>query len=556
MTFKDTSRVDPLQQVIRLINQAQKQSEVEANPDAPYLRAIRDYFEAEGCVLLAFEGGSNNLVTKKEFHRGSEWQITGGLELNKGLLFDTLKTDTVKEFSSPTTHTGFYPLLDCVKDINPQFMVCGTLENYSQKFGVVGLINPRNYFVNTKDKILFQLFLSALTSQYYVSLITREMRAVDEDLHVSRLQLLNSRNALRSLFDNIPDSFYMVDKNYRLKTVNLSRAKRVEKAPRDLVGRICYEAFFNSPEPCPECLLNQVVSTRAPGKLFAHSWPSEKNPREWDVSCYPAFDAEGNIEQVIFLEQDVTDKRKMEEDLIQNEKLLAIGQLAAGVAHEINNPLTSILANSQMLLLDLNPEQNELVESVTLIEMAARRASKVVENLQSMVRKEKFDFQRLDLNESIQNALMLVSHEFMSRQISIRFTPGVGMPMIVASADHLQGVWINLLMNSIEAIDDVTGEIKIATLFDNGKYYVEIKDTGSGIPEENLEKIFEPFFSTKKARHGTGLGLSLAKRIIQAHDGQILVESAPNQGTRFTIILPERTADELYSISKGDLGLI
>lgn len=556
MVLHETSRVDPLLQVMRLIYEAQKQSEVETNPVSPFMRAMRDYFETEGCVALVFDGGGNGRVTKTELYRGSDWRITNGLDFEKGLLFNTLNTGTIQEFSSPTTHSGFYPVLDCVKDLTPQFMVCGPVENYSKKHGVVGLINPRNYFVNTKDKILFQLFLSSLSNQYYASMIMREMRAVDEDLHVSRQQLLNSRNALRSLFDNIPDSFYMVDTNYKLKAVNLSRANRVGKSPRELVGRKCYEALFGLSEPCSECLLQEVVTTGSPKQLFHHSWLLEKRPREWDINCYPVCGAEGNIEQVILLEQDVTDKRKMEEDLIQNEKLLAIGQLAAGVAHEINNPLTSILANSQMLMLDLDPEQNELVESVTLIEMAARRATKVVENLQSMVRKEKFDFQRMDLNESIQNALMLVSHEFMSRQISIRFTPGTGMPLIVASGDHLQGVWINLLMNSIEAIDDVPGEIKIATLFDNGKFYIEIKDSGAGIPEEYLDKIFEPFFSTKKARHGTGLGLSLAKRIIQAHDGQILVESAPSQGTRFMIILPEKSADELYSISKGDLGLI
>lgn len=556
MDLHETSRVDPLLQVMRLIDQAQKQSEIETNPDPPFMRAMRDYFETDGVVALVFDGGDNGRVTKMELHRGSEWRITNGLDFEKGLLFGTLKTGTIQEFSSPATNKGFYPVLDCVKDLTSQFMVCGPVEHCAKKYGVIGLINPRNYFVNSKDKILFQLFLTSLSNQYYASMIMREMRAVDEDLHVSRQQLLNSRNALRSLFDNIPDSFYMVDTNYRLKAVNLSRANRLGKPPRELVGKKCHEALFGLAEPCDECLLKEVISTGKPMQLVHHTWLLEKRPREWDINCYPVTNADGNIEQVILLEQDVTDKRKMEEDLIQNEKLLAIGQLAAGVAHEINNPLTSILANSQMLMLDLDPEQNELLESVTLIEMAARRATKVVENLQSMVRKERFDLQRLDLNESIQNALMLVSHEFMSRQISIRFTPGSGMPLIVASGDHLQGVWINLLMNAIEAIGDVPGEIKIATLFDDGKFYVEIKDSGAGIPEEYLDKIFEPFFSTKKARHGTGLGLSLAKRIIQAHDGQILVESAPDQGTRFMIILPEKTADELYSISKGDLGLI
>jgi len=556
MSLKQTSHIDSLQQAIRFIDQAQKQAEAESVPDNPFMRAMRDYFEAEGCVLLFYENANKSLVTKKEISHGPEWRVTSGLEFNRGLLFSTYEANQIQEFTGPTAGKDYFPRIDGVKDVIPQFIVCGPIQNHVRKFGIVALVNPHNYFINTKDKIIFQLFLSSLANQYYTSMIFKEMRAVDEDLHVSRLQLLNSRNALRSLFDSIPDSLYMVDQNYRLKAVNLSRAKRVKKAPRDLAGKLCYEVFFGLSSPCINCLIKPVFETGTPGQIFGHTWPNEASQREWDIKCYPVLDAEGKVENVFLLEQDVTDKRKMEEDLIQNTKLVAIGQLAAGVAHEINNPLTSILANSQMLLLDIDPKNTELVESVTLIEMAARRATKVVENLQSMVRKEKFEFQPIDLNESLQNALMLVSHEFMSRQISIRFTPGTGMPPIVASGDHLQGVWINLLMNAIEAIDSTNGEIKIATLFDEDKYYVEIKDNGAGISEENLGRIFEPFFSTKRSGRGTGLGLSMAKRIIQAHDGQILVESAPGQGSRFTIILPSRTAEQLFEISQGDLGLI
>ena len=123
------------------------------------------------------------------------------------------------------------------------------------------------------------------------------------------------------------------------------------------------------------------------------------------------------------------------------------------------------------------------------------------------------------------------------------------------SENHLQGVWINLLINSIEAIDSEKGEIKIATLYDEGKFYVEIKDTGMGISEENLSRIFEPFFTTKKSGRGTGLGLSLARRIIRAHGGQIHVESSTGEGTRFTIMLPERHEQDVGVISEGRPGV-
>jgi PAS domain-containing protein len=232
------------------LDQAQKPAEVESPPDNPFMRAMRDYFEAEGCVLLFYENANKTLVTKKEIGHGPEWRVTSGLEFTNGLLFSTFEANQIREFTGPTAGKDYFPRIDGVKDIIPQFIVCGPIQNHVRKFGMVALINPHNYFINTKDKIIFQLFLSSLAGQYYSSMIIKEMRAVDEDLHVSRLQLLNSRNALRSLFDSIPDSLYMVDENYRLKAVNLSRAKRVKKAPRDLGVRFVMKHFFGLSRPC------------------------------------------------------------------------------------------------------------------------------------------------------------------------------------------------------------------------------------------------------------------------------------------------------------------
>jgi two-component system NtrC family sensor kinase len=224
--------------------------------------------------------------------------------------------------------------------------------------------------------------------------------------------------------------------------------------------------------------------------------------------------------------------------LIQSEKLAAVGQLAAGVAHEINNPLAAIIANAQILLRETSPDDKDIRESLELIELAGSRASQVVKNLLGFARKEDYDFVRLDINETIQNAISLVQHEINSRQLKINLNLKDDLPPAVASKDHIQGVWINLLMNAIDAIDLSPGQITISTDYQNKEFKIVIEDNGKGIPPDKLARIFEPFYKTKSAGKGTGLGLSVCNRIIKKHSGEISAESVLGQGSKFVVTLP------------------
>jgi two-component system NtrC family sensor kinase len=145
----------------------------------------------------------------------------------------------------------------------------------------------------------------------------------------------------------------------------------------------------------------------------------------------------------------------------------------------------------------------------------------------------------IDLNESIQNALNLLSHEFITHPTTIHFDKGEDFPKLVASKENLQSVWINIIMNAIEAIGDKEGEINIVTRYKEGEFTITLRDNGPGIPEYQVGKIFEPFFTTKSPLKGTGLGLSVVHRIIKSHGGRIMVESKLGRGTQFTIMLPE-----------------
>jgi PAS domain S-box-containing protein len=544
-----------LNKAIQLISVAQNQGLEVENPDHQYVKMMKEFFGADAAVLHLIDPEDPQKVTKKELGKASEWKIIVNLDIDKGILNHCYKSAEIFQETNVNENPLYLSAFDGVKEIEPKSLVCTPIVSHSISFGTIGLINTLKLLDN-QDFSLLALFASKLADHLFYSKLLRESETTSDELKTSRLQLLHSRNTLRTLFDNIPESFYIVDRKYTITALNQSRANRTGQKPKDLVGRTCHEVLFGLNIPCPGCLVAKTYQTSSPTRRFRNLWMDERDNSEYEITTYPILDSDGSTQQVILLEQDITDKRKLEAELIQSEKLAAVGQLAAGVAHEINNPLTAVIANAQMLIQDISPDQTELMESAKLIEMAGIRANQVVKNLLGLVRKEESDFEPVDLNESIQSALMLVSHEFISRQITITFNRVEKIPSIIASANYLQGVWINLLMNSIEAIGSEKGEIKIGLHYEAGNFYVEFKDTGPGITDANLGRIFEPFFTTKQSGQGTGLGLSLVRRVIQAHGGQILVESSPGEGARFTIILPENGAKLHDKGELPELGLI
>ncbi len=370
---------------------------------------------------------------------------------------------------------------------------------------------------------------------------SKEMPSVmgpDNEHEPSYQELLKSRNTLRALFDSLPTAIYIIDQSYNLLAINVSRAARVGEKPSQLVGRKCYEKLFRRLTPCPACRVAETFTTGQNTVRVNREWLDSEKFIEWEIGTFPIYDGQNYPVQNIVIEQDVTEKRNLEMNLIQSEKLAAVGQLAASVAHEINNPLTAIIANAQILKREVPADHPEINDSVKLIEMAGIRASQVVRNLLGIARKEKYEFEPIDLNETLRNALSLVQHELVGRPIQVQINFQEDLPTIIASQDQLQGVWMNLLLNAIDAVDKLNGEITITTRFQEGAFHVDIMDNGKGISPDHLTHIFEPFFTTKAAGRGTGLGLSVCMGVIKHHGGDIKVESQIGKWTHFAVILP------------------
>ena len=259
-----------------------------------------------------------------------------------------------------------------------------------------------------------------------------------------------------------------------------------------------------------------------------------------NVATTPLRDSEGAIAGTIVIVEDISARVQLEEQLQISEKMASIGLLAAGVAHEVNTPLTGISSFTQMLLegADADDPRTKVLEK---IERQTFRAAKIVNGLLNLARPAKVDSGPVDLNAVINDVLSLLEHQLRTGSIQLRkeLSP---TPLVVQGIEYkLQQVFLNLFMNARDAMPK-GGWLTVVTRPAAAGAQVEIADTGSGIPAEQLSRIYDPFFTTKEIGNGTGLGLSITYGILQEHDGAITCESALGQGTRFTLTLPLASA--------------
>ncbi len=233
---------------------------------------------------------------------------------------------------------------------------------------------------------------------------------------------------------------------------------------------------------------------------------------------------------------------KVQKQLIQAEKLATVGTLAGGVAHEINNPLTAVLTNAQMLLMDTQSFDEDTQESLQLIEKAAQRCRIIVKKLMTYAKKpaEQDNFGKIDLLTVLKNSASLIRYQLAQENVSLDLEAEGGSYVVMGNQNELEQVFINLIINAKDAVKQAKGRgaVKVR-FFKEGKWVkVSVIDKGIGIAPDILPKIFDPFFTTKDVGKGTGLGLSICQKIIERHKGEIVVRSQPNKGSVFTVCLP------------------
>jgi two-component system, NtrC family, sensor kinase len=361
--------------------------------------------------------------------------------------------------------------------------------------------------------------------------------------HLAEAQETMQTNAeiLQSIIDGITDPLALANADGSLSVLNHAYQVWIGRSSPAVLGLQKEGEDVPEQPSSPQTLLNRVFAT---GKPENGEWvgPDE---RCYFMHFYPVVNDSGQVHQVVHYVRDVTMHKQAESQMMQMEKMAAIGQLSAGVAHEINNPLSIILCYAKLLQRDLLAS-HPAVEDVRVIDRNAEACKQIVDGLLSFARhgpptkKEKSQ-----LNDSLISVAGMVEKQFKQEGISLITQLDAGMPEFFFDPERIRQVFINLLMNARQAMLR-GGTITISTLYhpDRGVAETRIQDSGAGIQPENLDKIFNPFFTTKQTGGGTGLGLSVSFGIVKEHGGEISVESIPDHGSTFIVRLPVGTPDE------------
>jgi len=378
-------------------------------------------------------------------------------------------------------------------------------------------------------------FLQQLANQLTIYLQDRELFA----------EVTRAKIEWENTFKAVKDLILVVDRQMQIFRVNLATLQHSGLSESEIMGRKCCKVICASPEPCHNCAVIEALRT---GET-ASSQRQFDDGRVMEFYAYPS-----NYEQsepgVVIYVRDITDRLKMQVQLLKTARLAALGEMSAGVAHELNTPLAVIIGDIQLLLREL-PGDSQSRNLFDDIKTCALRCKQIVQGLLTFSRQEQFVFYPVAINDVVQEAMKLVAYQIETDNIQIGLDCADHIPVIEGNAQQLEQVLVNLLLNAKQSFEGTDGKrlIKVQTGFDHSRsqVFVKVSDTGQGIRQENLTQIFDPFFTSKGVGRGTGLGLSVSLGIIQTHGGTVGVESEICRGSTFTVYLPpmqEADADD------------
>lgn len=372
---------------------------------------------------------------------------------------------------------------------------------------------------------------------------------------VSETNLIRAKEEWEKTFNAIPDIVTLQDVEMRIVKANKSAINFLEKDFDEIIGQYCYEAFFDYKEPCINC--PAVLTLRDIGNHTA-TIEHKGLDKIFHVSSSPVLDEESNVHFFVRIAKDITDLKHLENQLQQSQKMEALGMMAGGVAHDLNNILAGIISYPEFLLLQL-PESSELRAPIEAIQQSGNRAANVVADLLTVARGAASTRAPYNINTLINEYMSSPEYNnLLSHHPGIVCTKQLDAhhPIILCSPMHIKKIVMNLISNAMEAFDNKKGNVSISTSnekiglkkgqreqgFEPCEYVLlTIRDDGPGISNEDLDHIFEPFYSKKvMGKSGTGLGLAIVWNSVKDHNGTILVTST-DEGTQFQVSLPVTT---------------
>jgi two-component system, NtrC family, sensor kinase len=376
-----------------------------------------------------------------------------------------------------------------------------------------------------------------------------QMRHLEQEVERRTRQLDEEKRFTDQIIDSLPVGLYVIDREYRVQAWNRKRETGMQGISREqALGRTIFEILHRAPAENLRKEFDEVFRTGRIQQFDIESRASGEL-RAFRITKIPMRLSDTAITHVITIGEDVTDWTAAKDRFAQSEKLAAIGQLAAGVMHEVNNPLATISACAESLGLRLDDLRAggcevpaQAGEFLRIIDSEIHRCKKIVDSLLDFSRPRSAERGEVHLNEVVEQAVFLVKHHRRFKTLQVQLLLDPHLPAVEANAEQLIQVFMSLMMNAADAMSD-RGTITLRTrkgITAREGVVAEVIDEGQGIARGDLPRIFDPFFTTKEPGRGTGLGLSICYGIITEFGGRIEVDSAEGAGSTFRILLPER----------------
>ncbi len=510
------------------------------------MQKVKDVFNVEACSLMLLDEEEKVLRFKVSFGKGAEEVKMLSFSADQGLAGWMVREKKPLLVHDVQGDPRFYPQIDHSTGLVTRDMIGVPLLVKERVIGVLEAMNKLSGVFGKDDLRLLGSIATPVAQAIENARLYNALNSAYADVLEHEKQIEESRNTLRAIVDGIGDVLIIVDGELRIVAANLAAARSAGMPVDALLGKPCYTGFLASAGDCSGTC--PVRKTFQSGKR-AHRLPKFSiggKVREWEVHTYPLFDENGTVVRAVVFGRDVTEQRLLEAAVARTAKLAAVGKLVAGAAHELGNPLTTVLGNAALLHRRSSRGSSAYVLSGAILE-AGEKARGILRSLLDYSRREQYTFAPTDINATLEWSLSLLKYCFDESGVSLRKKLDAGLPQVTGSESHLRTLWTNLLLNAVDAVqavgnrgDSFDGVLELSSaLIDEEKAVrVTVRDNGVGIAEELMPRLFEPFFTTKESGKGTGLGLYICHTIVQQHCGRIEVQSVQGQGAQFTVILP------------------
>jgi two-component system NtrC family sensor kinase len=513
-------------------------------------RVISTELNFQACLIATWEEKSSRLAVAAAYRPGHEEGLqTHMFQTEQGIMgwvaqhreplivpdvemepqFQRFFSDTRSEMAVPLVHQNkVLGVLNVESDL-PHAYNSGHLEVLNMVAG--------NLALALKNAELYSA--ARLQSENLQSMVERRTR-----------ELESQKRFMESIVDSLPLGLYVVDRDYSVTTWNRKRETGILGISRErVIGQNVLSVFSSMSSDRLKTEFDHVFATGQPFETQTASWSSGEK-RYYHLRKIPMSMDGRTVSHVITLGEDITDRRRLEESVHTNEKLASIGKLAAGIAHEINNPLAAIagcveglISRSQDQTLSTVEAFQDFPDYLKIIDDEIFRCKGIISNLLDFSRTKDILKQEIRINDTLEQTLQLLSHHKSFKRLQVVKELDPACSPVFGNSSELRQVFLAMCINAMDAMNESgTLTIRTATDVQNGRGFVRVQfqDTGVGIPPGNLNKIFDPFFTTKPVGKGTGLGLSICYGIVRSHEGSIKVESEVGRGSTFHILLPAK----------------